>query len=162
MTPDKAYATLAELLGSSRGSFTGATAADLRTAWNALNEALSGSGDLPYPWARLNALASAHRAGMPDTATWTTYVRKGYAPPADGQDSAGRAWWHPATVDSYVNGGWRKAPRQRDPDEAPPLSGNGAGRDEWADFAARRGITITTRMGRDAIQEACREIGIID
>lgn len=161
MTPDEAYATLAELLGGARGSFTGHTAADLRTAWNSLNSALSSGGDLPYPWARLNALAAAHRAGLPDTATWTSYVRKGYAPPADGRDSAGRAWWHPASVDSYVNGTWTRPTRPRDPDEAPPLSGNGASRDEWAQFAARRGVTVTTRMNRDAIQEACREIGLI-
>ncbi len=163
MTPDEAYAHLHErLVFTSHGELPPDAVSLLRTSWKALDAALRGSGELPYPWARLNALAAAHRAGKPDTASWQTLVAKGYAPPADGEDSAGRAWWHPATVDAYVRGAWKAAPRQRDPDEAPPITGAGAGRDRWAEFAERRGIAVTPGMRRDAIQRACRDLGLIN
>ncbi len=162
MTPDEAYAHLHERLAlAALGELSPDAVALLRTSWKALDAALRGSGDLPYPWARLNALAAAQRAGKPNTAQWHALVNKGYAPAADGEDSAGRAWWHPATIDAYLDGSWQAVPQQRDPDAMPPASGVGASREAWARFAERRGITVTSTMRRDAIQEACRNLGLI-
>jgi hypothetical protein len=101
MTPDEAYRVLTERIvycGDSR----------FREAWSALDTALRTDGPLPQEWARLTQQAAGERAGKSGK-HWGHLVGKGYAPAADGQDSAGRNYWHPATVDAWSSGDWKAA-----------------------------------------------------
>jgi hypothetical protein len=92
MTTDEAYDVLCLALNN-RQDETG-------EAWRTLDEALRGSGGFPTAWDRLSASAAAARAGK-DRPNWSSLVTQGYAPPPDGEDTSGRGWWHPATVDAY-------------------------------------------------------------
>lgn len=163
MTPEDAYGRLStylRLMGDA--PLSPAVLGDVREAWQVLDAALSADGRLPERWDRLTAKAAAHRAGKTSTASWETTVRRGLAPAPDGRDDAGRAWWHPVTVDAYTAGTWRRLPRApRGAEVPPPASGTGASREAWARWAMAHGVPVQRRMRRDAIQGACREARLI-
>ena len=45
-------------------------------------------------------------------------------------------------------------------DEPPPLAGPGSGRDHWAAYAVRHGVTVSEDDKRDAIVDALRKAGV--
>ena len=45
-------------------------------------------------------------------------------------------------------------------EEPPPLAGPGSGRDHWAEYAARHGVTVSDDDKRDAIITALRQAGV--
>lgn len=161
MTPDDAYDRLADLLDPTKAHMLAVRLDDLRTAWQALDAALTADAELPYPWSRIGATRAAERAGKPSSTAWSALVTKGYAPPPDGHDDAGRAWWHLATVDAYVEGTWKAVPKQRDPADCPPVSGTGADREAWATWAKANGVTVLPGDTRTVIQRSCRDAGLI-
>lgn len=152
MTPDEAYDVLSTHLS---GPGTGTP---LEAAWRCLDAALRADGSLPERWERLTSGAAADRAGK-DQPAWSDLVAKGYAPPPDGHDHAGRAWWHPATIDAWRSGGWTPAPRPRDPTLPPPGNASGGMWRLWA--LAREVPGITEHTPRETVIARCREAGVL-
>lgn len=151
MTPDEAYAVLAANLATHDDDI-------LKQAWRALDGALSTGADLPYQWERLTASAAAERAGKSSQGTFQSLVNQGYAPPPDGRDSAGRAFWLKTTIDAFLAGGWRPTPRQRRPDEPPHSNGRTA---DWLEWATARGVRVTRHTRRVEIIAKCRTAGLL-
>jgi hypothetical protein len=146
MTPDEAYETLVKRM-------TGDGADPIaRAAWQALDDALKGDADLPEPWLRLTGTSAATRAGR-DPQQWANLVSQGYAPPPDGRDDVGRAWWHPATADAFKAHGWT---RPRAPGTPPAFN---ASREKWIQFALECGGVTYPHQRRDQIIALCRENG---
>lgn len=165
MTPEEARAELARCIAGTDPDviMTNANIVErIVAAWRALDDALSSGGALPEAWARLTATRAAERAGKNTHNNWLTLVEKGYAPPADGHDENGRAFWHPVTIDAYRAGEFTAQPVPRPAHLPPPSAGPGSGRDAWAAWATERGITVLPRMRRAAIREECRKAGLIE
>lgn len=162
MTPDEAHAVLRTYLGSARTRHPSVEDMfRIREAWLALDTALSGNADLPTAWARLTATAASARARKPTTQSWADAVSKGYAPAADGTDDTGRMWWHPATIDAFVQGEWKPSPAPRPAHLPPPAAGPGGGRDAWFQWARSKGVEVFPGQRRRDIQAACREKGLL-
>jgi hypothetical protein len=102
VTPQQAYDAINSLLSTSDDM-------DVWEAWNELDMALRADGPLPQAWERLTQQAAGERAGKTGK-HWGNLSGRGFAPAPDGQDSAGRNFWHPATVDAWTSGDW-KAPK---------------------------------------------------
>ncbi len=158
MTPQEAHAALARLVSVPTASD------EIRRAWRALDAGLRGDADLPEEWARLGAKEASERAQRANPTRWSDLVNKGYAPPPDGHDANGRAWWHPATIDAFRRGDWVRLPASppvRAEGAPPPVRGPGSTTAAWVEFARAKGVSVGPHDGRDEIHEACRKAGVL-
>lgn len=81
-------------------------------------------------------------------------IEAGEVPPADLRGELGDHLFVKADTDADT-------PRETPEDEAPPRSGRGSGRDEWAAYAAQHDVTVEDDMSRDDIVAALEAAGVV-
>ena len=159
---ERAYDTLRRALASPDAD------PRLREAWETIDTAATGDA-LPSTWERLTAVDIGRWLGVTPE-NWRVRVATGYAPAHDGKDGADRSWWHPSTIQAYLDGAWeptadelarRPVADRRPAHVAPPTSGYNSGADEWRAYLIGQGVPISDDCSRKNMIRIARERGLI-